>query len=466
MRRNKWFSLVVGLVFMVAAAPDQQIWRPFAGAQTRFLSSPAFEAFYGGAAGPGKTDCLLMEALRQIWHPRYNAVLLRRTFTQLEGADGLIARSLRWYPAFGGTYNGGKFVWSFPSGAHIYFHHLDQPTDLDDHQGAQYQFIGFDELGQFKERMYLYLFSRCRTDEGSGLRCYIRSGGNPGGYPWVKKRFVTQGINNKIGWFARVNGKDTRVEKGYPDAKSRVFIPATYRDNPKVTTDYLSNLRQMDEVTRLQLMEGDWDAEAGTGRVYPNWSSILNVTEEAEYDPALGDVYWAIDDGYAVGEGPGTESYHPRVILLAQITPLGGMNVFAERYATGESDYNQTIDAIIGNPDKPDTEGWPYPRPVVAYVDSSAAMFRGALGLRGIPHAGATHAVLEGIRNLRRMVCDSNDVRLFRVHPHCVNLIEEMSSYLYDDRAQVTGGDRKPRKMNDHGPDASRYLAWRLRYGV
>jgi hypothetical protein len=464
-RNNRWLSLVTALVFMVAIAPDRQVWRPFAGAQTRFLSSPAFEAFYGGAAGPGKTDCLLMEALRQISQPRYNAVLFRQSYPQLEAADGLIARSERWYPALGGSYNAGKHVWTFPSGAHIYLRHLSQMSDLDDQQGAQYQFVGFDELGQFEEKLYLYLFSRCRTDEGSGLRCYIRSAGNPGGYIWVKRRFVTTGIANKVAYFARIKDKDTRVEKTHADAKSRTFIPATYRDNPMVTAEYLSNLRQLDEVTRLQLMEGDWDAEAGTGRVYPNWSSILNVTEEAEYDPNLGNVYWSIDDGYAVGEGPGTESYHPRVVLLSQVTPLGGLNVFAERYVTGESDYNQTIDAIIGNPDK-ELESWPYPLPVVAYVDSSAAMFRGALSLRGIPNAGATHAVIEGVRNLRRMVCDANQMRLLRVHPRCENLIEEMGSYLYDDRAQIPGGDRKPRKMNDHGPDALRYRAWPLRYGV
>jgi hypothetical protein len=64
------------------------------------------------------------------------------------------------------------------------------------------------------------------------------------------------------------------------------------------------------------------------------------------------------------------------------------------------------------------------------------------------------------------LICDGNGVRLLKVHPRCQNLTEELSAYIYDDKGQVPGGDRKPFKISDHGPDAVRYLAWRLRFGV
>jgi len=51
--------------------------------QLAFLLCPRSEAFFGGAAGPGKTDALLMAALQLVEQPRYSALLLRRTFRQL-----------------------------------------------------------------------------------------------------------------------------------------------------------------------------------------------------------------------------------------------------------------------------------------------------------------------------------------------------------------------------------------------
>jgi len=64
--------------------------------QLGFLSLLSREAFYGGAAGGGKSDALLMAALMFVDRPGYAALLLRRTYPQLSKADGLIPRSQEW----------------------------------------------------------------------------------------------------------------------------------------------------------------------------------------------------------------------------------------------------------------------------------------------------------------------------------------------------------------------------------
>src|SRR5271156_3251439 len=51
--------------------------------QLAFLVCPRTEVFFGGAAGPGKTEALLMGALQLVEQPNYNALLLRRTYRQL-----------------------------------------------------------------------------------------------------------------------------------------------------------------------------------------------------------------------------------------------------------------------------------------------------------------------------------------------------------------------------------------------
>jgi hypothetical protein len=450
------FIVVLLMAALAAPVSAQRTWKPISREQTDFLSSSAFEVLFGGAAGPGKTECGVMEALRQIRNSLYTGVIFRRSYQMLEDAHGPISRSKLWYPAYGGSYNISRHEWTFPSGAQIFFRYLESDNDLDNYQGAQYAYIFFDELTQFTLRQYLYLFSRCRVDVGSGLRAYIRAASNPtgAGKYWVKKRFNTQAIANKIAYFTRLDDVDTRVEKGHPDATSRSFIPATYRSNPKISPEYIAGLKQLGPVEQAQFLDGDWDIEDTAGRVYPNWSSVYNVTEEAEYKPDL-PLRWGVDDGYAEGQGIGTESHHPRVILLGQLTPLGGLDIFAEYYKTQESDYLKSIQTVLD---------WGYPPPEVAYIDSSAAMFKANLWNKNITTFGATHPVGEGIKNLRRLICDAQGVRLLRVHPRCQNLIRELAAYQQDPHARFDNGEPKPIKIDDHGPDTLRYMTWNLRY--
>src|SRR5258708_8403859 len=64
--------------------------------QLAFLLCPRSEAFFGGAAGPGKTEALLMGALQLVEQPRYSALLLRRTFRQLNQSNSIMNRARQW----------------------------------------------------------------------------------------------------------------------------------------------------------------------------------------------------------------------------------------------------------------------------------------------------------------------------------------------------------------------------------
>lgn len=249
--------------------PAPVIWRPQP-KQAAFMRRPEFEALYGGAAGGGKSDALLAEALRQVDIPHYKALILRKTYPQL---TELIDRSRTLYGAAfpAARYNATGHVWSFPSGAKIYFGSMQRAADKINYQGKAYDFIAFDELTHFSWEEYSYLFSRCRPT-GPGTRCYIRATTNPGGigHAWVKERFIS----------AAAPLTTITEESTVPDGKGgtmhikrdRVFVPSTVYDNRALLANdpgYLANLAMLPEAERNALLLGSWDSF--DGQVFCEW---------------------------------------------------------------------------------------------------------------------------------------------------------------------------------------------------
>ena len=245
------------------------VWQPQP-RQAAFMERPEWEALYGGAAGGGKSDALVIEALRQVHIPHYKALILRKTFPQLAE---LIDKSLNYYPmAFpGARYNSSSHTWTFPSGAKIIFGSMQYTKDRLKYQGQAYDFVAFDELTHFSWEEYSYLFSRCRPN-GPGTRCYIRSTANPGGvgHGWVKERFITAGKPMVPVW-EDIRWRDP-TGKEYCEKRSRIFVPSSVFDNPALLQndpDYITRLASMPEAERKALLYGDWDTFSG--QVLTEW---------------------------------------------------------------------------------------------------------------------------------------------------------------------------------------------------
>ena len=241
-------------------------WKPFP-KQELFLSIPESikEAFYGGGAGSAKTETLMMYPIVRGWYknPRFKQLFLRRTNPELK--TEIIPRMKKIYPAFGATWNGQDLTWTFPSpdqygsglranaGAIITCGHCETEDDVHRYDGMEINLFTPDELTSLTDWIFLYIgYSRTRAPKGSGLPDLIRAGGMPGdiGHTWVKKRLVDPAPG----------GSKVIVGRG---GNKRIYIHATYKDNPHLTEAYGRSLEGLPEAERRSKL-GDWEAYEGS----------------------------------------------------------------------------------------------------------------------------------------------------------------------------------------------------------
>jgi predicted phage terminase large subunit-like protein len=219
------------------------------------------DAFYGGAAGGGKSIALLTAALLYVHIPKYNAILIRDTMKNLGMPDSIMDVSHQWLTNTDAHWSGDHKRWVFPSGATVGFGYLDSPRDHFNYQSAQFQFAGIDEAVNIRENQAKYIFSRLRKLINSTVPIRFRCASNPPAGEqiargqWVKDRYV-----------------DPVTRK-----KGTVFIPAKMEDNKHLDVDqYKISLAQLDPITRKQLEEGDWEIKPKGKLFAREWFELVD----------------------------------------------------------------------------------------------------------------------------------------------------------------------------------------------
>ena len=132
--------------------------------------------------------------------------------------------------------------------------------------------MAFDELTQFSESQYLWMFSRMRKRAGFPLSIGIRAASNPGGlgHQWVKARFTTDEALRAI----------ERLSPRMPSPRGmifwrtdrRAFVPARVADNPSLDIDdYVARMTTyLPPVLRERMLNGDWSIREDA-RISPAW---------------------------------------------------------------------------------------------------------------------------------------------------------------------------------------------------
>lgn len=261
--------------------------------QEAFLLLDAFEVFYGGAAGGGKTAALLMGALQYVDVPGYHALIVRKSLAELALPGNLIELSHDWLAGGKARWHGDTNQWRFPGrgrsgagGASITFGYLADDGDLGRYAGSSFSYLAFDELTRFPEthyrRMQRVLRQPTGLNEGAaapdGARLAdvpvrLRAASNPGGehHEWVKHRFVDP---------------STRPAEV-------LYLPSRLADNPHLDQEaYTRRLLELPPAERERLLHGDWEIPDDGELFQRDWFTIIEPHQLPEPATTTRLRYW------------------------------------------------------------------------------------------------------------------------------------------------------------------------------
>lgn len=279
------------------------ILAPASKKQEQILNSDATITLAGGAAGSGKTYCLLLTALKFMQHPKATGVIFRRNSAMIRAPGSVWQEAVAMYSDIyktGLRIRHRELEIIFPHGAVLKFSHLQHASNIYDWKGSQLSFVAFDEGSEFEEEMVTYLMSRMRNahvdykpqlfittnpDYNSFLRTWIQdfyldplTGIPKDETSGVKRWFFRQG--NTMIWYNSLEEAEAVHGKGDESGiTSFTFIPATCRDNPpllKANPSYISRLMSLPRVEMERLLLGSWFARLeASGLFKREWVTIV-----------------------------------------------------------------------------------------------------------------------------------------------------------------------------------------------
>jgi PBSX family phage terminase large subunit len=422
------------------AAPERQAehrYRPVGSARELFHSR-APEVLLSGAAGTGKSRaCLEKIHAIALLNPGMRGVILRKsavsltstalvTFREHVAKEAIDSGEVRW---FGGSAQEAA-SYRYGNGSALVVGGMDKATRI---MSSEYDIAYVQEATELTEADWEAITTRLRNGKVSFQQ--IMADCNPDApHHWLKQRC---------------------------DRGATKLVYCQHEDNPRLYntvagewtlegTEYIRRLDALTGVRYERLRLGRW--AAAEGLVYDTFVPAVHLHAAIGEPPASWTRYWAVDFGFT----------NPFVWQAWAEDPDGRLYLYREIYRTQTlvEDHARAIKRAL-------REREPPPREVVCDHDAEgrATLER----VLGVSTTAAHKSVLEGIEAVkaRLKVAGDGKPRLFICRdalterdqaltyarrPVCTQ--DEVVEYVWDDKARKEA----PRKENDHGMDAMRYV--------
>ncbi|MDE2876542.1 MAG: hypothetical protein OXQ93_13945 [Gemmatimonadota bacterium] len=223
------------------------------------------------------------------------------------------------------------------------------------------------------------------------------------------------------------------------DGTDRVEIPFALSDNPSLSESYIRGLHRRYHGAMLRRMVyGEWSASEGL--IYPLVAEVVGTPPDERQ-------VWR----YMVGVDYAHSSVTHAVLVALY---LDGTAWVVDEWRYDGRDAGQLAEAEQARR----IYRWIGDRNVsVICVDPSAQSMIQALRLASTAPivVEARNEVTDGIQYVRSRM----EGGYLGISSRCIHLLQEISNYRWDDNAGARGDDR-PLKIDDHGPDALRYVLW------
>ena len=464
-------------------------WEPQA-RQKIVLSCPYDEILYGGAAGAGKSWCLLFDYVahsyrcESIYKQPSSGVIFRRTFKEI---GNLVKESKIMFRDLGWEFREKDMTWSSPGGSQLIMSYLDSYDDAIGHSGHEYDYQGFDEQTLWAEPdKYEFMGSRLRSSKGLPTRQVSTT--NPGGpgHIWVMKHWK---IDEHPGGMVPIHNyfkKGVGAVQGKPEwdslkkdelpkdivRKTRIFIPGRLKDNRYLFDDgeYEAKLRTRPKHIQMMLLEGRWDVVEGA--FFSEWDPEVHIIRPFSI-PKDWKRWFAMDWG----------TTSPYAGLWLAESPNGDIHVYGEIYGKGEGHNQGTRETAQEVARKIlDIERMREEYIRERYIDTAVFSNWGDQFTVGdqFARSGVAFSPVKkwkkehSVNLLRQALKVVNGMSRLKVHASCVNLIRTLPAApidknkpeLYDQRAEVHAIDALVYALRRDVLDPTELAAERNRAGI
>jgi len=428
------------------ALDERPGYTPYGAARRLFEDEQSSEILLSGPSGTGKSRAML-ERCHQLLqrHPKARGLIVRKTRASLTQSALITMNRYVRTPQDGSVWKESRSEYQYPNGSVLVIAGIDKPERI---MSTEYDFIYVMEATELTLVEWDMLSTRLRNDAMSWHPMFADC--NPSApRHWLKLRF---------------------------DAGLMINYPSVHEDNPRLYDhqiecwtpegeEYIARLERLSGVRLLRLRKGLW--AAAEGMIYEEWNPAVHLLDWEDLpviDEESGERgipyewprYWAIDFGYT----------RPFVFQAWAEDPDGRLYLYCELYQTRRlvEEHAAEIRRVLEND----------PVPFAIIVDHDAedrATFERHLELYT---RAAYKAVLPGIQAVqaRLRIAGDGRPRLYLMRDALVsvdrNLVEaaspiqtadEIEAYVWDDSPALERSQKeRPRKADDHGMDAMRYL--------